>query len=343
MTLSQDAPTRPQHAPPLLDSLPPAYLTTVLGEQVRAGLTSSPKTLPSSLFYDQVGDELFTHITELPEYYPTRAEREILLARADEIAHTSGAASLTEIGAGTADKTRVLLDALGAAGTLRQYTALDVSRSALETCTAALRREYPALPVRGVLADFQHPFTLVPAARPRLVAFLGGTLGNLDPGERATFYTRVRQHADALLLGVDLVKDPDVLIAAYVDLQGVTAAFNRNALQVLNTVFAADFDPLSFEHVAYWDPQAERIEMWLRSRRAQHVEIPRLALRVHFARGEAVRTEICSKFRRDGLTGELAACAFTLRAWWTDAAGRYALALAVPTTSSIAPGAGEAA
>lgn len=330
MMLNRQAPPPALDEPPLLESLPPAYVTSVLGERVRAGLTASPKTLPSSLFYDQAGDLLFLQITTLPEYYPTRAEQQILDRYAPEIARATGAASLVEIGAGAAHRTRVLLDALTAAGTLRQYTALDVSRSVLRQCTAALRREYPGTRVRGVLADFQHPFDPGPGARPRLVAFLGGTLGNLDPRERAAFYVRVRPHADALLLGVDLVKDPGVLVAAYDDAQGVTAAFNRNALSALNRLFAADFDPDAFEHVARWDAEHERVEMWLRARSEQQVKIPRLALRVRFAPGEAVRTEICCKFRRAGLAGELAAAGFAIHHWWSDPGGNYALALAAP-------------
>lgn len=313
----------------LADRLPPGYLDAVLGERVRSGLTAWPKTLPSSLFYDERGDSLFLAITELGEYYQTRAERQILGLRAAEIARATRAATVVELGAGAAEKTRRLLDALTAVGTLRCYAPLDVSRTSLVDAGRALVLDYPGLLVSATLADFETDFTLAATPAPRVAAFLGGTLGNLDTGGRSALYARVRSiPADALLIGVDLVKDPRVLTAAYDDSLGVTAQFNRNALAVLNRRFAATFQPGAFDHLAVWNPEHERIEMWLRARVEHKVELAGLGLSVHFERGESVRTEICVKFRRAQLTAELAAAGFTVRRWWTDDSGYYALLLA---------------
>ncbi|MFF4382129.1 L-histidine N(alpha)-methyltransferase [Kitasatospora sp. NPDC001547] len=313
--------------------LPADHFSTALRHDVQHGLTSQPKWLPPKWFYDARGSELFEEITRLPEYYPTRAERAILTARAGEIAAATGARTLVELGSGSSEKTRLLLDALRALGTLETYVPVDVSESALTAAGAALAAEYPGLAVQGVLADFTARLGLPPEGGPRLVAFLGGTLGNLLPQERAAFLRRLRaalDPGDFLLLGTDLVKDPAVLVAAYDDSAGVTAEFNRNVLNVLNRELGADFDPDAFEHVALWDAEQEWIEMRLRSLRSQTVKIPALDLPVHFARGEELRTEVSAKFRRERVAGELASAGLRLSHWWTDPEGRFGLSLASP-------------
>jgi dimethylhistidine N-methyltransferase/ergothioneine biosynthesis protein EgtC len=312
--------------------LPERFFETSLRADVQAGLTSSPKSLPPKWFYDERGSELFDKITRLDEYYPTRAEREILVARAGEIAAATGAATLVELGSGSGDKTRLLLDALREAGTLAQYVPVDVSESALVAAAIRMRERYPGLRVSPVLSDFTEHLGLS-GRPPRLIVFLGGTIGNMLPAERAEFLADVRagmDQGDALLLGTDLVKDPAVLVAAYDDAAGVTAAFNKNILAVLNAELGATFDLDEFEHVAIWDAAAEWIEMRLRSNREQTVLLPALGLSVGFAPGEEMRTEISAKFRREGVASELAAAGLELRRWWTDGAGRFGLSLSVP-------------
>ncbi|WP_370063785.1 L-histidine N(alpha)-methyltransferase [Streptacidiphilus sp. MAP5-3] len=315
--------------------LPADHLTNALRKDVTEGLTARPKTLPPKWFYDAHGSELFEQITGLPEYYPTRAEQEILTRRAPEIAALTRAATLFELGSGSSRKTRLLLDALTTAGTLSCYAPLDVSPSALEQAGAALVRDYPGLRVAATVTDFEADLALPPdAPGPRLVAFLGSTIGNLDPEQRASFYRSLRRTLsadDVLLLGADLVKDRGVLVRAYDDSAGVTAEFNKNVLNVIDRELEADFDPDAFAHVALWNAQEERIEMHLRSLRAQSVKVPALDLSVDFAPDELMRTEISCKFRRDSLTAELAAQGLTVRHWWTDEAERFALLLAVPS------------
>ncbi|MGD1218922.1 L-histidine N(alpha)-methyltransferase [Streptomyces krungchingensis] len=313
----------------LTRTLPEDATDAALRADVLHGLTGTPKTLPPKWFYDAHGSELFEKITELPEYYPTRAEREILLARSGEIARASGARTLVELGSGSSEKTRHLLDALPG---LHTYVPVDVSESALTQAGQALAAERPGLGVHALIADFTGSLTLPDTPGPRLVAFLGGTIGNLLPAERAAFLASVRallSPGDALLLGTDLVKDESVLVAAYDDAAGVTAAFNKNVLSVVNRELEADFDPDAFDHVALWDSEQEWIEMRLRSRAAQTVKIPALDLAVHFARGEELRTEVSAKFREDGVRAELASAGFALTHWWTDAEGRFALSLNV--------------
>jgi L-histidine N-alpha-methyltransferase len=298
-----------------------------------AGLTATPKSLPPKWFYDERGSELFDKITLLDEYYPTRAEREILAAAAGQIATQTGAATLAELGSGSGDKTRLLLDALAAAGTLRRYVPVDVSEAALAVAATRMTERYPRLAVHAVLSDFTAHLGLPGDAGPKLVVFLGGTIGNLLPAERAEFLARVRDElrpGDALLLGTDLVKDPAVLVAAYDDAAGVTAEFNKNMLRVLNAELGADFDPDQFEHVAVWNPEAEWIEMRLRSLADQTVRLPGIGRTARFATGEEMRTEISAKFRREGVAAELAAAGLAMRSWWTDAGGRFGLSLSGP-------------
>jgi L-histidine Nalpha-methyltransferase len=318
--------------------LPPDYRSTSLRADALAGLTATPKSLPPKWFYDAEGSALFEKITELPEYYPTRAERSILRAVSPEIAALTGAHVLVELGSGSSEKTRLLLDALRDAGTLRSYVPVDVSESALVLAGDALAAEYPGLTVDAVVSDFEESLGLperAPAAgaEPRLVAFLGSTIGNMVPAERAGFLARVRgqlRAGDTFLLGTDLVKDPAVLVAAYDDSAGVTAAFNKNVLAVLNAELGADFDLDRFEHVAAWDAEHEWIEMRLRSTAAQTVRVRDLGLTVTFAAGEEMRTEVSAKFRRSGVERELAAAGLAMRSWWTDTAGQFGLSLSVP-------------
>lgn len=308
-----------------------AEVTEALRQDVREGLSAEVKWLPSKWFYDARGSELFDRITTLPEYYPTRAEREILRARSAEIAAATGARTLVELGSGSSEKTRLLLDAGTEGGTLTQFVPLDVSESALAASAEAIAAEYPGLSVRGVVADFTEHLDFLPGTAPRLVAFLGGTIGNFLPAERAKFFTSVRSvlaTGEWLLLGTDLVKDVGTLVAAYDDAQGITAEFNRNVLHVLRTQLGADVDPTAFDHVAHWDEQQEWIEMRLRARRPMTVEIPGADLTVHFEEGEYVRTEISAKFRPEGVRAELADAGFAVRHWWTDAQQRFGLSLA---------------
>ncbi|MEW2356946.1 L-histidine N(alpha)-methyltransferase [Spirillospora sp. NPDC029432] len=306
-------------------------LAKTLRRDVREGLANDPKTLPPKWFYDERGSELFEEITRLEEYYPTRREREILAARAPEIAAATGARTLLELGAGSGEKTRLLLDALR--GTLRAYVPVDVSGDFLEGAAARIAEEHPALDVRPVVADYEQHLHLLPGGERRLVAFLGGTIGNMPPAERIGFLAGLRAAMgpdDALLLGADLVKDERRLVAAYDDAAGVTAEFNRNVLRVINRELDADFVPEAYEHAAVWNAADEWIEMRLRSTRAQTVRVGGLDLEVEFAAGEEMRTEISGKFRRERLASELESAGLALAEFWTDAAGDFSLSLARP-------------
>ncbi|MER8002442.1 L-histidine N(alpha)-methyltransferase [Streptomyces sp. NPDC095613] len=309
-------------------TLPEDATGAALRADVLHGLTRTPKTLPPKWFYDARGSELFEEITRLPEYYPTRAEREILLARAPDIAAATGARTLVELGSGSSDKTRHLLDALTGVHT---YVPVDVSESALAGAARSLLAERPSLRVHALIADFTTRLTPPETPGPRLVAFLGGTIGNLLPAERAVFLSSVRAllaPGDALLLGTDLVKEESVLVRAYDDAAGVTAAFNKNVLTVLDRELGADFRADDFDHVALWDRENEWIEMRLRARRSLTAKIPELGLAVHFEAGEEMRTEVSAKFRQEGVRTELACAGLELAHWWTDGEGRFALSLA---------------
>jgi L-histidine Nalpha-methyltransferase len=334
--------------------LPADFRESSLRSDVLTGLSATPKWLPPKWFYDAQGSALFEKITELPEYYPTRAERSILRAVSGEIAAAAGASTLVELGSGSSEKTRLLLDALRDAGTLRRYVPVDVSESALVAAGEAVAAEYAGLEVHAVASDFDSYLGVGAGERPagrgngasadaggpagtaaetRLVAFLGSTIGNMMPPERAVFLSRLRAQlrpGDALLLGTDLVKDPAVLVAAYDDSAGVTAAFNKNVLSVLNASLGADFDQDSFAHVAVWDAESEWMEMRLRSAEDQEVRIPGVGLTVTFAAGEEMRTEVSAKFRRAGVAAELEAAGFAMRSWWTDEEDRFGLSLSVP-------------
>ena len=317
---------------PVLDvHLSPDEAGTALRRDALEGLRSSPRTLPPKWFYDARGSELFDRITTLAEYYPTRTERALLVAHADAVAATSGADTLVELGSGSSEKTRVLLDALQRAGTLARYVPQDVSASALEAAAHEVAGEYPGIEVHGVVGDFTRHLGELPGGDRRLLAFLGGTLGNLMPPERAEFLASVRSvlnPGEHLLLGVGLVVDESVVVPAYDDAEGVTAEFNRNVLHVLNRELGADFDVAAFSHRAVWDAEHEWIEMRLRAEGAQHVVIPEIDLTVDLADGEEIRTEISAKFRVPGMTAELEAAGFALAAHWVDPDSRFTLLLA---------------
>jgi L-histidine N-alpha-methyltransferase len=303
-----------------------------LRRDVFDGLQSSPKSLPPKWFYDSVGSDLFDQITRLPEYYPTRAEAEILRARSAEIASSSQADTLVELGAGTSEKTRQLLDALRDRGSLRGFVPFDVDASMLEATATAIQGEYPDVEIKAVCGDFEEHLAEIPSGGRRLFVFLGSTIGNLTPGPRAEFLaalSAVMRPGDSLLLGTDLVKDTGRLVRAYDDAAGVTARFNRNVLAVINRELAADFDVDTYRHVARWNSDEERIEMWLRSQRAQRVRINALELTVDFAAGEEMLTEVSCKFHPDGVSAELADAGLRRVQWWTDSAGDFGLSLAL--------------
>jgi L-histidine N-alpha-methyltransferase len=314
--------------------LGPDDLTAALRADARAGLTSDPKVLPPKWFYDDEGCRLFDEITRLPEYYPTRTERAIRTQRAADIAARTSADTLVELGSGTSEKTRLLLDALSEHGTLQRFVPFDVSESTLRDAAAAIELEYPGVDVHAVVGDFERHLDRLPTGGTRLVAFLGGTIGNLDPDARMRFYRAIAtglRPGDAFLLGTDLVKDAARLEAAYDDDAGVTAAFNRNVLAVLNRELDADFVPERFAHVARWNRAEEWIEMRLRAESAHTVRIGELDLEIKFADGEEMRTEISAKFRREGVEAELAAAGLILTSWWTDPADDFALSLSAPS------------
>ena len=303
-----------------------------LADDVRRGLTQPRKELPPKHLYDTRGAALFDRICELPEYYPTRLERAILERVAGEVIAQTGARELVELGSGSATKTRLLLDAMAAAGTLESFVAVDVTERAVRESAVELTREYPGLRVHGLIGDFErHLDQLPPPAGPRLLAFLGGTIGNFAPAERLRFLTMVAAllgEDDHLLLGTDLVKDSATLEAAYDDSAGVTAEFNLNILHVLNRELGANFDPACFQHVALFDAENSWIEMRLRAREAQRVELPAIGLTVSFEPGEDIRTEISAKFTRERVARELSAAGLALAAWYTDEREWFALSLA---------------
>lgn len=305
-----------------------------MGEEVRVGLTREPlKELPAKLFYDARGSDLFDRITAQPEYYPARAERSILNRCSPEIVELSGAEELVELGSGVASKTRALLYAMAGAGVLDRYVPFDIDPSVVEACATELIEVLPGMRVHGVVGDFGRDLERLPESDHRLIAFLGGTVGNLYPDERAAFLARVREQmtaSDHLLVGMDLVKDRAVLEAAYNDAAGVTAAFNLNVLRTVNEGLGADFDLSAYQHVAFFDTEAARIEMRLRSLRDQHVSVPGAGVEVDLAEDEEIRTEISSKFTPERIEWELGAAGLELARLFCDDEGLFSLALAAP-------------
>jgi L-histidine N-alpha-methyltransferase len=304
-----------------------------MAEDVREGLSCPFKELPPKYFYDERGSKLFERITELDEYYPTRAERSILDARATEIVAAAEPTTLIELGSGAAAKTRCLLDAMEDAGTLETYVPVDISEEITRRVADELVAEYDGLRVHGIVCDYESHLERVPREEGGLIAFLGGTIGNFRPAPRRSFLARIATlmyPGDRFLLGTDLVKDPAVLELAYNDPGGVTAEFNKNVLSVLNRELDADFDPDAFEHVAFWDADNEWIDIRLRSLAEQFIDLRALDMRRHFARNEEMRTEISTKFTRERLEASYADAGLELVEWWTDPDGLYALSLARP-------------
>jgi L-histidine Nalpha-methyltransferase len=303
----------------------------VLVEDVRQGLTDSPKHLPSRYLYDDRGCELFEAITDLPEYYVTRAEEALLRRHAEEIIRVTEPVSLVEIGAGSCRKTSLLIDPARRLGWGQSFVPFDISEEAVRTASEDLVNRFPGLHVYGMVGDFEEHLAAIPRLGRQLVLFLGSTIGNLEPDERVAFLRQVRtllEPDDAFLLGIDLVKSVDVLNAAYNDAQGVTAAFNRNVLSFLNRELGANFDLDQFDHVAYYDEDLQRVELHLKSRRHQLVEIPDASLSVVFEAGECLHTEISTKFTETTVRESLEAAGLVLRHWYTDEEGRFGAALA---------------
>ena len=303
-----------------------------MAADVRAGLSKPFKELSPRYFYDERGSELFERITELPEYYPTRCERAILEREADAICDAAGGpATLIELGSGSALKTRVLLDAMRDADCLRTYVPVDISEEITRRTAERVAAEYEGLEVRGHVCDYELDLERVPVGGPRVIAFLGGTVGNFAPAQRASFLRRVANLLgpdDRFLLGTDLVKDRATLEAAYDDPGGVTAEFNKNVLAVLNSRLGADFDLDAFEHVARWDEENLWVDIRLRSLGNQVINISALEMLVPFRAGEEMRTEISTKFMRPGLEGIYSEAGLEISDWWTDPEGLYALSLA---------------
>ena len=302
-----------------------------MAEVVREGLSCPFKELPPKYFYDELGSELFERITELPEYYPTRCEREILGARAGEIVAASAPRTLIELGSGAAAKSRVLLDAMDEAGTLETFVPVDISEGITRRVADELVEEYPGIAVRGIVCDYETHLERIPRPEGALFAFLGGTIGNFRPAPRRSFLARIATlmyPGDRFLLGTDLVKDAATVEAAYNDSAGVTAEFNKNVLSVLNRELDADFDLDCFEHVAFWDADNEWIDIRLRALSEQFVDLRALDMRAHFARNEEMRTEISTKFTRERIESSYADAGLELTDWWTDSDGLYALSLA---------------
>jgi len=312
--------------------LDPADWAAHLADETRRGLVGRPPSTPPVWFYDDRGSALFDEITRLPEYYPTRAEREILMAHAGEIATLAAPETLIELGSGTSEKTRLLLDAFVRQGSLRRFVPFDCSEATLRVAADAVAAEWPGLTVHAVVGDFHHHLGRLPTGGRRLMAFLGSTVGNLDAGQRSRFLAAVRATlvpGDWFLLGTDLVKDRGRLLAAYDDPAGITALFDLNALVVMNRELDADFDPSAYDHVAHWNEAERWIEMRLVARRDQRVRFGRFdGLTVDLPAGRWLRTEISAKFTPEGVVSELEAAGLAVEARWTDVAGDFQLTLA---------------
>jgi L-histidine Nalpha-methyltransferase len=311
--------------------LGPHWASDTLVEDVRRGLGAQPRSLPPKWLYDDVGSDLFDQITRLPDYYPTERERSILARHADDIVATTGATTLVELGSGTSDKTRILLDAFTRAGVLTRFVPVDVSEETLRAAAHQLSERYPSVQVEALVGDFTLHLGHLPQGGRRMVAFLGGTIGNLYVEERAAFLGALGDslnQGDWLLLGTDLVKSADRLIAAYDDPEGVTARFVTNCLQVLNNRLGADFDLDAFTYVPFWDPHMERMDLRLRAEMPQHVSIPGAGISLDLAFGEEIRVEISTKFRLDGIAAELDAAGFAVERSLTDDDQDFALTLA---------------
>lgn len=302
-----------------------------LAADVRAGLTARPPRLPSKWLYDARGSALFEAITRTPEYYLTRTEAAILERIADGIISQVSPLELLEIGSGSSRKTRLLLEAMHRHGTGEVYVPFDVSPDAIEAAAAALVTDYPWLTVRGVVGDFHEHLADVPRTGRRLVACLGSTVGNFPPDQQVGLLTDIASTlapGDAVLIGADLVKDAEVLEAAYDDAAGITAAFTMNLVAVLQRELDAEIDASALRHASRWDPEHARIEIGLEAVRSTVLRIPSIGLELHLQAGEQIRTEVSSKFTRATLTDRLAAAGLALRDWHTDPDELFAVALA---------------
>jgi len=304
---------------------------TGIYETTRRSLQAVPKELPAVWLYDARGSRLYEEIVRLPEYYLPRREAEILRGRSRAIAERTKARTLVELGSGSAPNTRFLLDALS--GTLERYVPFDLSEWALKDSADAIAAAYPAISVEPVVGDFERDLGALPGEEPRLVAFLGSTIGNLYPAQRSAFLAALARElavGNRLLLGLDLVKDVGRLEAAYDDPAGVTEAFVRNALRAANRELEATFEQERFDYDPRWDPADEWMDIGLRARESHVVSVRRLGLELELAEGERLRVEVSSKFRREAFVPELERAGLSLASWWTDAAGDFAIALAHP-------------
>ena len=311
----------------------PAIAVSPIARDVAQGLSAHPRRLPPKLFYDAAGSDLFEQITETPEYYLTRTERSILKQRAGEIVRQAGSnLTLVELGAGSASKTRTLIEALRRRQLRLHFYPVDVSPAALRDAVAGLNGDYPGMQVSPILADYSHQLPDLKSLPGRkLVLFIGSTIGNFEPEEAAEFLRRLRvslDSEDALLLGFDLVKDERVLHAAYNDAQGVTAAFNKNVLARINRELGANFDPDAFAHLAFWNAEMSRMEMHLESLHDQTVVVSDLARSFRFAKGERIHTENSYKFNPSSIAKLLRQSGLQLEASWTDSNGWFCEVLA---------------
>ncbi len=300
-------------------------------QELYAGLTGTPRVIPSRFFYDDVGSRLFERITEQPEYYQTRTEASILDRAATDIIERTRARDLVELGSGASTKTRILLDRMRDAQTLTRYVPVDVSEGILRRSAKELVELYPGLSVHAIIADFSQDLGHLPESTSQLAVFLGGTIGNFTPTGAVELLDHVRDALEPgswLLLGTDLIKDPARIEAAYNDAAGVTAEFNRNILRVMNTSFDGNFDPESYEHHAFYNAPEHRIEMWLRPTRPMFVELPGIDVEFNLATGEAIRTELSTKFNQDLVTEMLAKGGFRMECWYPDPGNLFALSLA---------------
>lgn len=318
---------------PVVDvRLSPDWAHASLVEDVRRGLGAQPRSLPPKWLYDDRGSQLFDAITRLPEYYLTNSEREILATHAAAIARESGATTLVELGSGTSEKTRLLLDAFTATGQLERFVPVDVSEGTLRSAAQQISAAYPGVQVEALVGDFTRHLRHLPRGGRRMIAFLGSTIGNFYVEERSAFLGALADTlavGDSLLLGTDLVKSADRLVAAYDDPGGVTEEFIRNSLVVLNRDLGADFDPEAFAYVPFWDGRMERMDLRLRSELPQSVHIPGVGIDLDLAAGEEIRVEISTKFRTELIAEELLAVGLRPARQWTDSGSSFALTLAI--------------
>jgi L-histidine Nalpha-methyltransferase len=311
----------------------PAVLLSPIAEAVREGLTAHPKRLPPKLFYDAQGSRLFEQITETPEYYPTRTERGIFGEFAAEMAEQAGNnLTLVELGAGSARKTRLLIETLLRRQLRLDFYPVDVSPTALRDALASLNGDYPNLRVSPIVADYSHGLaSLKDLPGRKLALFLGSTIGNFEPEEAREFLVELRRSlgpGDVLLAGFDMIKDAGTLHAAYNDRQGITARFNKNVLARINRELGGRFDLEAFRHVAFWNPDTSRIEMHLESLREQTVWVQDLGWCFYFARGERIHTENSYKFSPDTIATLLERSGLRFEKTWTDPKGWFSEVLA---------------